>query len=284
MMEENKRKKKKRTIGDVIRIILLLIAVGIFCYAGYSLLQIYLEYKSGTDEYRSLDEFVKEVEIPGGTDENGDSKGDKDSQDYVSGDLGKERTMESPVDFAGLKKINEEVIGWINIEALDISYPMVRGKDNDFYLHNTFKKVPNIAGAIFMDYECETDFTDQNTLIYGHNMKNGSMFGTLKKFREEDAYKKSPYFWIYTPKVNYKYEIFSVHEVGAVGNNYQISFKGDKEFEKYIDDAVKGSEVKNSVEVGVEDRLVTLSTCTGNEATRLIVQAKLVDEIKVRKS
>lgn len=85
------------------------------------------------------------------------------------------------VDFASLKSINDDVIGWIYMEALpQISYPMVQGKDNNMYLHQTYEKNYNFAGTIFIDYENKRDFSDCNTLVYGHNMKNGSMFGMLK--------------------------------------------------------------------------------------------------------
>lgn len=277
---DNKTKKKKRTAGDVIRIIALLIAIGVFVYSGYRLFTIYLEYKAGTDEYSSLEDFANISGNPsGGSDSDPDGAGVK-VETNEQGET--ERYMESPVDFAGLKAINKDVIGWLNVEALDISYPMVRGTDNDYYLHRTFKKEDNFAGSIFMDYLNNPNLKDQNTIIYGHNMKNGSMFGTLKQFREEGVFEKSRYFWIYTPTMNYKYEIFSCHEVGAVSNTYQISFAKDKEFQDYLDEAVEHSVVKGTAKATSKDRIVTLSTCTGNEATRFVVQGVLVDSIKVK--
>lgn len=273
---DRRPKKRKRTAGDVFRIIALLIAIGVFVYSGFRLLTIYLEYKAGTDEYSSLEGFANISGSTGGESEGSDVRVETNDQGET------ERYMESPVDFAGLKAINKDVIGWINVEALDISYPMVRGTDNDYYLHRTFKKEDNFAGSIFMDYLNNPNLKDQNTIIYGHNMKNGSMFGTLKQFREEEVFEKSHYFWIYTPKMNYKYEIFSCHEVGAVSNTYQISFAKDKDFQDYLDEAVEHSVVKSTAKVTAKDHIVTLSTCTGNEATRFVVQGVLVDSIKVK--
>ena len=178
---ESKRKNRKRTAGDVIRVIALLIAIGVFVYSGYRLLTIYLEYKAGTDEYSSLEGFAN---ISGNTSDSGAESEGAGVRVETNEQGETERYMESPVDFAGLKAINKDVIGWLNVEALDISYPMVRGTDNDYYLHRTFKKEDNFAGSIFMDYLNNPNLKDQNTIIYGHNMKNGSMFGTLEQFRE----------------------------------------------------------------------------------------------------
>ena len=98
-----------------------------------------------------------------------------------------EVTYQPPeVDFEELQKMNSDVIGWIEVEAIpEISYPIVRGEDNDYYLHRTFKKANNSAGSIFVDYRNGQYFGDCNTIVYGHNMKNGSMFGKLKWLTEK---------------------------------------------------------------------------------------------------
>ena len=210
--------------------------------------------------------------------------------------------LKNPVDFESLKKVNEDIIGWIRVNALDISYPIAQSTDNDYYLHRTFERVDNFAGCIFMEYQNHSDFSDKHTfgqeenaagtlfvdsnitdgmdarhvIIYGHNMKNGSMFGTLRKFYEDEVYEKAPYFWIYTPDKIYRYDIFSCAEVAVDSLAYQITFSEEGSFEKYIDDAYSRSVVKgNDIKVTAEDKIVTLSTCTGNESTRFIVQGKL---------
>lgn len=192
--------------------------------------------------------------------------------------------MVNPVDFDGLHEVNEDIIGWLRVNALDISYPIAQSTDNDYYLHRTFEKVENFAGCIFMEYQNSSDFSDKNTIIYGHNMKNGSMFGTLRKFYEEGVYEKAPYFWIYTPDKIYRYDIFSCGEVEATGRAYQITFADDDDFLNYIDEAFLRSVVDNSeIEMDAEDKIVTLSTCTGNEATRFVVQGKLARTYKSAK-
>ena len=270
-MEENKNntqkqpEQKKKKKSDVLLTIALIAAIAVFCYAAFNLYHIYTEYKKGTDEYNQIEAMA----VTGR---------DADSTEVA----GPSAQIKPPieVDFDKLKSVNEDVVGWIYVDALpDISYPIVKGKDNQTYLHQTYEKNYNFAGTIFVDYENSGDFSDCNTLVYGHNMKNGSMFGHLKKFREDDKlYKQDKYFWILTPERNYRYEIISAYTTGVNSDTYTL-FKGPgEEFEKYLE-TIKGySEIKtDDTDLTIKDRIVTLSTCTGNESTRFVVQGKRVD-------
>ena len=127
-----------------------------------------------------------------------------------------------------------------------------------------------------MDYMNKSNFGQRNTIVYGHNMKNGSMFGSLKNYRDQEVYKKSPYFWIYTPTRIYKYEIFACAEVDKFGQDYQITFRDKEDFQEFIYRAQDQALYDTGVDVNYTDTVVTLSTCTGNEATRFIVQGKRV--------
>ena len=272
-MSRKDKAKKKKTAGDYVLTLVLIVAVVVFCYAAFNLYHIYTEYKKGTDEYNSISEMAVTERDPD-----------------ASEDLGQpeEQQPVAPinVDFASLKSINDDVIGWIYVEALDgVSYPVVRGTDNDQYLHLTYEKNYNFAGTIFIDYENKADFSDCNTLVYGHNMKNGSMFGQLKNFSKDDsAYNKSKYFWIFTPEKNYRYEIISAYTTPVNSDTYTL-FKGPgQEFVDYMNKIVSYSDIKTTPgELGVEDKIVTLSTCTGNESTRYVVQGKRVDTLDVVK-
>ena len=184
--------------------------------------------------------------------------------------------MENPINFDELLAINDEIIGWLEVEALDISYPVVQASDNDVYLHRTFRKQDNFAGSIFLDCVNRSDFSNRNSVIYGHNMKNGSMFGTLKKFQEQETYDKSPYFWVYTPTRIYKYEIFSTSIVGTYSDSYQVVFQNSAEFQKFLNLAKEQTMVETKAQVNFTDTVVTLSTCTGDSSTRFIVQGKRV--------
>ena len=270
-MEENKNntqkqpEQKKKKKSDVLLTIALIVAIAVFCYAAFNLYHIYTEYKKGTDEYNQIEAMA----VTGR---------DADSTEVA----GPSAQIKPPieVDFDKLKSVNEDVVGWIYVDALpDISYPIVKGKDNQTYLHQTYEKNYNFAGTIFVDYENSGDFSDCNTLVYGHNMKNGSMFGHLKKFREDDRlYKQDKYFWILTPERNYRYEIITAYTTSVNSDTYTL-FKGPgEEFEKYLE-TIKGySEIKtDDTDLTIKDRIVTLSTCTGNESTRFVVQGKRVD-------
>ena len=270
-MEENKNntqkqpEQKKKKKSDVLLTIALIVAIAVFCYAAFNLYHIYTEYKKGTDEYNQIEEMAV-------------TERDADSGEVAGPNAQLKPPIE--VDFDKLKSVNEDVVGWIYVDALpDISYPIVKGKDNQTYLHQTYEKNYNFAGTIFVDYENSGDFSDCNTLVYGHNMKNGSMFGHLKKFREDDRlYKQDKYFWILTPERNYRYEIISAYTTGVNSDTYTL-FKGPgEEFEKYLE-TIKGySEIQtDDTDLTIKDRIVTLSTCTGNESTRFVVQGKRVD-------
>ena len=270
-MEENKNntqkqpEQKKKKKSDVLLTIALIVAIAVFCYAAFNLYHIYTEYKKGTDEYNQIEEMAV-------------TERDADSAEVA----GPSAQIKPPieVDFDKLKSVNDDVVGWIYVDALpDISYPIVKGKDNQTYLHQTYEKNYNFAGTIFVDYENSGDFSDCNTLVYGHNMKNGSMFGHLKKFREDDKlYKQDKYFWILTPERNYRYEIITAYTTGVNSDTYTL-FKGPgEEFEKYLE-TIKGySEIQtDDTDLTIKDKIVTLSTCTGNESTRFVVQGKRVD-------
>ena len=254
--------------------VVLVIAICVFCYAAFNLYHIYTEYKKGSDEYNKIADMAVMERDP-----------DKEEQsDEAAGPDGPKLTAPMQIDFASLKRVNEDVIGWIYIEALDgVSYPVVKGTDNSTYLHMTYEKNYNFAGTIFIDYENSADFNDCNTLVYGHNMKNGSMFGQLKEFSKDEAtYQKSRYFWIFTPEKSYRYEIISAYTTAVNSDTYTL-FKGPgQEFQDYLNKITGYSEIKTTPgEMTISDRIVTLSTCTGNEATRYVVQGKRVDTLDV---
>ena len=177
-----KNKKKKKKAGDYLLTLALLAAIGVFAFAGWKLYSIYMDYKQAKDEYKELEELAVHPNPEGA------QAGDDSSQPPIT------------VDFNALLAENQDVVGWLYVEALGISYPVVQGTDNDYYLHMTYQKTYNFAGTIFIDYANNRNFQDLNTIVYGHNMKDGSMFGILKRFVTENAYSTSPYFWMLTPE------------------------------------------------------------------------------------
>lgn len=291
------KKKKGSALGNILTTVLLIAALAVFGYSAFTLYGYYREYKAGTDEYGALnDRYVTIVpsEEPASTEASGEAQiltsvEELEDPEKLSSRLETARkeeavengqtqtlpTLKNPIHFDELNAVNEDIIGWIRIGALDLSYPVAQSEDNDYYLHRTFERTENFAGCIFLNCDNTRYFTDQNTIIYGHNMKNGSMFGTLKKFSEQETYDKNPYFWIFAPEFIYQYRIFSCSEVNKIGDPYRIRFLTE-DFQNFINTSQSTSMLDNhGVEVTTQDRIVTLSTCTSDDSTRLIVQGKL---------
>lgn len=164
-------------------------------------------YKTGTDEYRDLQQYTTEITktpetpAPTKTEEPQTESEPAEPSEPEPEPLSYPTEPPLAVDFESLKAINPDVKGWLYIEALDISYPVVQGPDNDAYLHTTYEGTSNFAGSIFLDYQNQGDFSDGNTIVYGHNMKNLSMFGKLKQMKEQEKYRDSVYFWMLTPGI-----------------------------------------------------------------------------------
>lgn len=269
--KNNKKKKKKKSSGDIISVIVLIIAIIVASVAGFKLYSIMKEYQAGADEYAAIaDTVVKERDA--------DIEEVRKLKD-VSGREVKHWTSPLDINFDELKAINDDVAGWLYMEGIpEISYPMVQGKDNEFYLHHTYKKESIFAGSIFVEAKNTKDFSDQNTIIYGHNMKDGSMFGNLKNYKKPEVYEKSPYFWIITPEEAYKYKIFSIYTANVGGDTYTLIKGPGKETIKYGNDMRTKSNIDTGMyEFKETDKIVTLSTCTGDSATRFVVQGIRVE-------
>ena len=176
-----------------------------------------------------------------------------------------------------MKEINRDIVGWLEIPGTNISYPIMQGDDNAYYLNHTFKGNVNSAGSIFMEVLNAADFTDYHTLIYGHNMKNGSMFGTLSYYKSPTYLVAHPYLYVDTEYGQQKYQIFSCYETSATSDSYTIGFAPDEIYQEYLNTIKGRSEYDTGVDVSTEDKILSLSTCTkSGENMRYLVHAKLV--------
>lgn len=235
------RSLKKR---HIIRKILFCIALFVFCFAAYKIIAGQLEYKEGRDEYDNIRKIAE--------------KEPEDPADPGSG-----------IDWAALKQINPDLIGWIRFkEPAVINYPIVQGKDNNVYLKKSFGKNFVKAGTIFMNYANNPKFTDSNTIIYGHNMNDGSMFASLKKYSDKAFWQSYPEFVIYTPDdVAHTYRIFAAGTYRAKSNAAgQYRFTDETDFMNLIEEIRAGQAYDTGVEVTAADRIVTLYTCTNVRA------------------
>ncbi len=196
---------------------------------------------------------------------------------------------DNPIDFAALQVDNADVIGWIKVDGTVVDYPILMSgidKQEDYYIDHDINLSSKKAGSIYVQRLNSNDFSDFNTVIYGHNMANGSMFGTLKKFRNKNFFNENRYVYIYTPGHILKYEIVSafVHDDRHLLNSYSFFSKEGRQ--KFIDICEKPNTlVKNVVDnfsVKDDDRLITLSTCTSADNERYLVVAKLIEDTKTK--
>lgn len=189
------------------------------------------------------------------------------------------------VNFKGLSSINADVASWIYMPGVDISYPVVQGKDNDYYLQHTFEKNVSLSGAIFMDYQDSPDLVGFNTFIYGHNMRNGTMFGSLKKYlQDETLIQSAPYFYLYLKDGSVKkYRIFAYYQDDGNSDTYSRPSKEGEE--AYLAMIRKKSFVRVTLtpeeekQAALFHEYVTLSTCTGftGSGRRFLVHGVCVD-------
>jgi len=166
------------------------------------------------------------------------------------------------IDFSSLENINSDVVGWLFAEGTEIDYPVVRGEDNDFYLHHLFTGERNKLGSIFMDYRNHSDFSDKNTIIYGHNMKDNSMFSSLTNYKNQSYYDEFPTMLLYTPAGDFTIELFAGLVVEGTYESVQLDFKDNSDFQDYIDELKKNSTFESSTLIKPDDRIVTLCTCS----------------------
>ena len=180
------------------------------------------------------------------------------------------------IDLEALQEENPDVLGWILIPGTQIDFPLLQGEDNEYYLKRTWDGEWNIMGSIFLETENNPDFTDFNTIIYGHNMNDGSMFAELKQYTSQDYAQQHPYVYIRSGEEIYRYEVFAAFEAEVESATYGLSFNQEKTRVNFLAEAQAQSEIDMAVEPALTDRVLTLSTCTGRGySSRWVVQANL---------
>lgn len=237
---------------EIMRKVLLAICVCVFAYSAYQLFLIYQNYKTIEVESQGLiNEYVHETE-------------DADPLKRV-------------IDFENLKKKNKDVIGWLYIPDTKIDEPILKGTNNDTYLRTGINKKHNSAGQVFIDEINDKDFQDDNTIIYGHNMKNGSRFHDLRYYVQKDFYNKNQKVYIYLP--NHSINVYEVYGAAIINANSDFYQKGIH-YQNYVKKAQSVSQRKSDVSKK-ESPLILLSTCYAhNSDDRYVVFARLDKNIK----
>lgn len=259
---------RSRSVGTLaLRIIGLCLILGAFAY----ICTVLLEYRRGEGEYDKLREEILTA-LP-----DGEAPGQEmDSLPGISGLPGDQDLQAVMGKVALLMEENEEMAGFLVIEGTDITYPVMQADNNEKYLRHTFSGEKNAAGSIFLEAANTPDFEDSHTILYGHNMKNGSMFGSLKKYRTGSYYKEHPYITIFTADAVFRYEIFSCYDISEYGDIYQIRFSSREEFGELVRNMKNRSVYDTGVETGDQDKVLTLSTCS-TKGNRFVVHARRIE-------
>ena len=220
----------------------LLVILGvIFLAAGGYLFQVWEDYHEASAGYQKLQKFI--IEKP---DVEKDSEGQPKQEDP------EENLPE--IDFDGLREVNEDIVAWIQIPGIGVNYPVVQGKDNEHYLHYTFDGKANKAGSIFLDYRNRADFTDDKMILYGHNMKDGSMFSNLKNFEDARFQKENKIAYLYLPEKTLYLEVTECKRVSMRNTVYDLGIQEES-----------GSQPE-----------IILSTCSTSTDTRLILKCRVL--------
>ena len=261
---ENKQNKKqkvkhKTSIGGII---VLIVGVGMILFAAYHLLSIFMDYHKSDALYDDLNkEYVS-------TPQKNDTE--EETQEIPWYDL-------ASVDLDKVKEQNEDVIGWLYFENEDLSYPILFSGDDEKYLRTTLDGGSATAGSIFLEGQNTPDFSDSHTIIYGHNMKNLSMFGKLKYYKQDGYYEEHPFFQIITDDAKYRYQIFAYSDVEADSSVFSVPFSDNESFQTFIDQMYRDSYKSTGVTATSADKIITLSTCSSDDK-RFVVHAVRTEE------
>ena len=183
------------------------------------------------------------------------------------------------IDFNKLQEKNSEIVAYLKVNGTKIDYVVTKGKDNAYYLKHNLYKEYNRAGWIFMDYHNKLDGTDKNIVIYGHNTLDGTMFGTLRNVVKKTWYENEDNHFInlVTADEVVTYQVFSTYSIKVEDYYINTIFKDNNEFNTFVKTLKKRSVYNYNVDVDGEDSILTLSTCTGNGKSRMVLHAKRIE-------
>lgn len=241
------------------KVLIVIFAAGIL-FSGGMLIHEWSQYKAGEQSYDQADALAGLNEAS------------------ATSATGTDPYAESlrQMNFTALREVNPEVLGWIVIPDTQVSYPLMHHSDDDYYLRRTWDFQNRIVGSIFMEAQNNSTLEDFNTLIYGHSMKNGSMFGSLKEYKDPAYLAAHPNIYITTDSGARRYEIFAVYETTPGSDTYQIGFASAEDQAAYLASCLEQSVHDVGIKPDSDDRIITLSTCTGSGNTaRWVVQGVL---------
>lgn len=252
--------KKKRKIAVVA---LALILGMMFVLSGIRIYEILKERQTAQTVYGDLGRFVQ---YPRSRAEDENLGPDQDvfgkDQDIPGNGGSVPEELFPKIDFHGLWEVNAQTVGWIYCEGTSISFPVVQGEDNEYYLKHMFNGEENPDGSIFLDSGNKSDFSDCHNIIYGHHMNSGAMFAPLLEYKKQEFYEEHPRMLLMTPEGNYVVEIFAGYVADVEADAWRIEFSSLQEYGEWIERSVSKSWISAGAAPAVSDRVLTLSTCS----------------------
>ena len=271
-VKEQKNKKRVRLITTVV---IVVCSVTLLVSAA-ALLYIEAKYKESSEHYNTLRQYMVDSTVITNGDSNGlqDTHGETDGAGQLDSQGG---VKQLSIDFESLREINPDIVAWLICKDTAINYPVVHGADNSYYLTHLFDLTRNNAGCLFVDMKNTSGFMDKNTIIYGHNMNDGSMFNTLGSFKEQSFFEANPRMLLITPDATYIVELFAGFIADIQSDAWRLDFNDDAEFAAWVESVRGRSAFQSDVSVESGDRVITLSTCTyERDNVRYILVGKLI--------
>lgn len=265
------QKKKGQTRRRILRWLLILLCLVAFITSIFMIASHMKEYADGADAYDRLTHYVS---FPKAT-----SPQHAEGAIATSAPAGEEEVYlsEPSVAFDALAQVNSDIVAWIICEDTRINYPVVQGKDNSYYLTHLINGESNKVGCLFVDINNSPGFVDDNTIIYGHNMKDKSMFATLMEYKKQTFYDAHPTMQLLTPEGNYTIVLFAGYVADIQDSCWNLWYSDDAAFAQWLADAKQHSTFQSAVTVSTTDRFITLSTCTYEfDNARYVLIGKLI--------
>ncbi|MDR2515398.1 MAG: class B sortase [Christensenellaceae bacterium] len=266
-------KKKRKAL------VVLIFCGALLAASAYMAFGEWKQYSEGAGVYTDLAQYVTPPSEPTPDAEEPTSAPDETTGEEA-GSPASSLSLPS-VDYAALRDINPDIVGWLILEDTNINFPIAQGSDNSRYLNHLYDGARGKAGTPFLDYESSPDFTDGNSIVYGHNLLDGSMFSCLTEYAEQAYYDAHPAMLLLTPDGAYRMEIFatfvaSPDEAGADTSPWRQAWDTEEDFSAWLSQAQDRSVIQAGVELSPEDTVLTLSTCTNRGRDRFLVMGRLV--------
>lgn len=240
-----------------LRRFLMVLLIGVFCFSAVKFTKSLWEYYKGNEIYASARKFVIEA----------------------GSDTQKEEKETTQIDFSGLQKMNKEVLGWITIPGTTVDYPLLDADDNSYYLTHSYDRQWSSYGSIFLEQDNAADLMDSHIILYGHNMKNGAMFGSLADYKEQGYADSHNIIKIALPGAERTYRVFSAYTAHVDSHTYEKTAGESGVYQRMIGHMKSNSIIQTDITPKFGEQILTLSTCTpaGDEEYRFVVNAVLIE-------